>query len=441
MRPPIPSPQEVARAERLVHEVYVSEYALLAVADRQALARKMLQQAAASDDPAARYVLLREARDIASGAGDARTCEKAVARLAEAYGLDRLAMLRTELEHASRCAASPELLREAAHVCLESVDLAVLADDYRNADAFVRIAAGAAKRARDNVLAQTAQTAAGAVREMEDEFARVGVARELLTQGHDPVAAAKVGRFLCFIKNDWTAGLPLMSKGPDSLVAKLARQELEDPQEAPSRLAMAEAWWDLGEKQTGLAQVHLRQHAARWYRLALPELKGLDRGSAEKRIESVELAGLRAANLEPGLLAELFKGTEFAQLVGTRIDAQVNFDWGLEAPDESLPKDNFSIRWTGMLRATEGGRYQITVIANLGARIWIDDKLVLDAPALLRYRSGQKFVVNLGSGMHPLRIDYWDTTGLARMKLLWQPPRSREEPVPAGAFYHERALR
>jgi hypothetical protein len=124
--------------------------------------------------------------------------------------------------------------------------------------------------------------------------------------------------------------------------------------------------------------------------------------------------------------------------VNTRIDAQINFDWGQDAPDPSLPKDNFSLRWMGRLKVPLAGHYELVAVANLGIRVWIDDQLVVDAPNISRLRNGVRKPFDLSAGLHTVRIDYWDTTAAARVKLLWRLPRTlRDEPIPASAFFHE----
>jgi hypothetical protein len=119
------------------------------------------------------------------------------------------------------------------------------------------------------------------------------------------------------------------------------------------------------------------------------------------------------------------------------VDTQIDFDWASDAPDPSLPKDNFSLRWTGKLKVPVGGRYELVAIANAGTRVWIDEQVVIDAPDITRQRNGVRRAVELPAGFHALRVDYWDTSGTARMRLLWRPPAaSRDEPIPASSFYH-----
>ena len=58
----------------------------------------------------------------------------------------------------------------------------------------------------------------------------------------------------------------------------------------------------------------------------------------------------------------------------TRVDPMVDFDWGKSSPDPAIPADKFSVRWTGQIEAVHTERYTFYVIADEGARLWIDGK-------------------------------------------------------------------
>src|SRR6185295_10088639 len=46
-----------------------------------------------------------------------------------------------------------------------------------------------------------------------------------------------------------------------------------------------------------------------------------------------------------GLRGDYYSGMNFDTFVFSRIDPQVNFDWGNGSPDTSIPVDGFSVRW------------------------------------------------------------------------------------------------
>jgi hypothetical protein len=91
-----------------------------------------------------------------------------------------------------------------------------------------------------------------------------------------------------------------------------------------------------------------------------------------------------------------------------------------------------------MIRAPESGDYELLVLANSGARIWIDEKLVIENGNLAGRRTGARIVAKLDSSLHAIRVEFWDSGGAARMKLLWRRPGTvSDEVIPASVFFHE----
>ena len=91
-----------------------------------------------------------------------------------------------------------------------------------------------------------------------------------------------------------------------------------------------------------------------------------------------------------GLVGAYYKGDNenltAANLKATRIDSQVNFDWGYGGPwcgalaagdcEKSPPKgigiNEFEIRWTGKLQALSTEVYTLRTESNDGARLWVN---------------------------------------------------------------------
>lgn len=101
-----------------------------------------------------------------------------------------------------------------------------------------------------------------------------------------------------------------------------------------------------------------------------------------------------------------------------RNDNEVSFDWGTGSPASALPSDDFSARWTRSL-AFEGGSYRFTVASDDGVRVWIDD-----APIIAEWSDGGSrdlsTEVALAAGTHSLRVEYYERTGTARIRLSWE---------------------
>jgi beta-glucosidase len=82
---------------------------------------------------------------------------------------------------------------------------------------------------------------------------------------------------------------------------------------------------------------------------------------------------------EHGLKAEFFNNSNMTgEPVVTRIDKNIDFNWGQKSPDEKIRVDRFSARWTGKLIAPKTGRIKIGVRSNDGSYLYINGKLLIN---------------------------------------------------------------
>lgn len=120
-----------------------------------------------------------------------------------------------------------------------------------------------------------------------------------------------------------------------------------------------------------------------------------------------------------GLTADYISGHSLSDIpLFSRIDKTVGFDWGDSTPDERLTKNNYSVRWSGYLKAPVGGKHAIGMYADGGVRIWLNDRLVLDkwnARGLQFYSVEASF--EAGRKM-PIKIEYINKTGAAACMLV-----------------------
>ena len=60
-----------------------------------------------------------------------------------------------------------------------------------------------------------------------------------------------------------------------------------------------------------------------------------------------------------------------------RYESTINFDWGRLGPGDGISPTDFSVRWTGFFEFA-GGTYRFTITCDDGARVWVDDVLIID---------------------------------------------------------------
>jgi uncharacterized protein YraI len=101
-----------------------------------------------------------------------------------------------------------------------------------------------------------------------------------------------------------------------------------------------------------------------------------------------------------------------------RDDGLINFIWGTGSPGPGVPADDFSARWRQEVRFDEGS-YVFSVVVDDGARLWVDDVLLID-----RWQEGRVRLLQaehyLSHGRHRVKVEYFEHTGHAQIEVSWE---------------------
>src|SRR5665213_1465752 len=445
-RNPIPVASALAGAEKLVKETFSTEYAEHGAAGEITLARALLGEARQSNqDPAALYVLLREARDAAARGGDPASAVEAARGLRDSFKIAPAAARQMERDallsamHAAVAAPptrppAPEL-RAATHLGMAMCEREISAGDYALATKDAPDAEQAARRTYDLNFMNRVHARVAAIGAIAGEFDRHKAAFDTLkTMPDDPAANLEAGRFFAFVLNQPDRGLPMLAKGSDAASKSAAARDLAEPATANEQMAVANAWAALAKTgPPGPVREGTQQRALFWYDAATSQLQGLERLAANKRV-----AELRMVGLKHGLLGEYYRGQEFDLKVLTRVDPKVEFNWNGQPPADGVPGENFSARWTGWIRGGIAGQYQLVAVHDDAVRVWIDGRLVIDKWQSGAARDDQ--TVRLTGNYQEIKIEFAQYAGASAMGLGWIPPRGkRAVAISADSLYHASA--
>jgi beta-glucosidase len=132
--------------------------------------------------------------------------------------------------------------------------------------------------------------------------------------------------------------------------------------------------------------------------------------------------------VQPGLFGEYFDNISLSgRPVLRRIDPQIQFQWALLSPDpQKLPRDFYSVRWSGKLRAPETGRFKIGIDGNDGYRLFINGQVVIDNWKKVSHRvllAGYYFEKGRE---YDIRIEFFEPAGNGLIKLVWDQGVSSE---------------
>lgn len=424
--PPAPEPKRLPEpdaaalkaGERELRELFKEDYAKKAAPERRALARKLFDLGnQTKDDVKARYVLYREAQDLAVQGGDLDLAARAVDEMARHYAVNGRALKNGLVAAMAKSARAPEEFKSLTAELLVLADEAVAAEDFDTADKAAVQAAQLARRSKEIPLVSRADGRAKEIAELKAMADRARRARETLAaQPQDPGAHVTLGRYLCFAKKDWDEGLPHLAQGADAQFKAQAQRDLARPTAAPEQLAVGDGWWDLGEKETGETREACRERAAAWYEPARAGLTGLQRSRVEKRLsEAVPRVGLGASAklqeldasgfVQHWLIAGPFpnpgdRGLDIDYLGGesgyvpsdgkeVTYGAGVKVKWGAHvAPSERIDffavghlglfanQENFVVYSACWLECEADATVEIRVGSDDGCAVWVDQKEV-----------------------------------------------------------------
>jgi hypothetical protein len=284
---PVPGEAALKKAEALVRDVYRPDLADADTPSKQlALAGRLVDEAVKTDDdPAARFALLRMAREMAVRAGDAELIVRAVDETALHFEIDAAATKKSALTEAAASPRNSAVARALAEACTRLMDQAVREDRLDAAMDYGQAAYTAAGSAKDRGLVNDIVARGRQILALKKESQRAAEAAGVLARKpDDPEANLACGRYACLVKEDWAHGLPMLAKGSDPQWKAAAEMELAGPTEAARQIALADAWWEAAQDKSDPEKTALLGRAARWYRLAQPSATGLDKAKATSRL-------------------------------------------------------------------------------------------------------------------------------------------------------------
>lgn len=136
-----------------------------------------------------------------------------------------------------------------------------------------------------------------------------------------------------------------------------------------------------------------------------------------------------------GLLGSYYNDINFTNLVLTRVDPIINFNWLLGSPHPVVASNYFGIRWTGYILPRYSEVYTLTMRSDDGVRVWIDDQLIVnrwEEWSTRDYSGDASLTQNV---LHKIKIEYHELGGYADAVFLWRSQSQPLEVVPTSQMY------
>ncbi len=144
--------------------------------------------------------------------------------------------------------------------------------------------------------------------------------------------------------------------------------------------------------------------------------------------------GLKGAYYHSAISADAWQ-----DLVLTRIDPTVNFDWGANSPDPSINPDGFMVRWTGTIEVPNSETYTFYIRTDDGAKLWLNNELIADTwTEAKKWQATQEGIIEDSGGFtltggqpYEIILEYYERSGTAVCELSWSTSSLTRQAIPS----------
>lgn len=135
-----------------------------------------------------------------------------------------------------------------------------------------------------------------------------------------------------------------------------------------------------------------------------------------------------------GLTASFYNGSAFDTFIAKRVDPTVNYEASSEALAPGLNPALFSAKFEGFIKPQFSETYTFSLTHDQGARVYIDNVLIVDGYATTGVTTTGTVALTAGT-FHAIRVEWFNTSGAANIKLEWASTSRTIELVPTERLY------
>ncbi|MFT3953507.1 MAG: PA14 domain-containing protein [Piscinibacter sp.] len=138
-----------------------------------------------------------------------------------------------------------------------------------------------------------------------------------------------------------------------------------------------------------------------------------------------------------GLAAAYFNNVTLSGSAVLGRTEAIDFDWGSSAPGTGVTANNFSARWTGTVLAASSGSYRFQTLSDDGVRVWVNGVQLINNWTDHSPTTNTSGAISLVAGQrYSIRVEYYEKTGGAVMRLRWQRPgQTSFVAIPAASLF------
>jgi hypothetical protein len=283
----VPDKAALSASRKLFREMFAADLNDKSATARRALAMKLVDGAArCGDKPADQFVLLAGARQAAVEAHDIALTFRTADALSSAFEIDSLAIKADSVTAAGVQGGTPAQTAVNVQNALDALGELFDAEDYAAA---AKVGQAVLRTGGEDPLVRRLIPR----RIKEAEALRVAyavVARDrakLKAAPEDPAANQAVGAYLCFARDDWAAGLPMLARGANPDLKRAAAADLSSPADSDALRKLGDQWAAVAARQIEVYRTGGYERALAHYRKAAFGAAGMQKLAVEQSVQKV----------------------------------------------------------------------------------------------------------------------------------------------------------
>lgn len=136
----------------------------------------------------------------------------------------------------------------------------------------------------------------------------------------------------------------------------------------------------------------------------------------------------------PGLKAEYYGDETLTMLKVTRLDPNVDYDWGNGSPDPSISPDSYSARWTGKVTPKTSETYTFYTTSDDGVRLWVNGVQIINNWTIHGPTENSGTIALTAGTPYDIKLEYFEHQGGAQIHLSWSSPSVAKQVLPQSAL-------
>jgi hypothetical protein len=133
-----------------------------------------------------------------------------------------------------------------------------------------------------------------------------------------------------------------------------------------------------------------------------------------------------------GLEGQYYDNADFTTLKATRVDANIDYDYGEVPWPSSVASDTASIRWTGKIKPRYSETYTFYTQADDTISLWVNGQQLINQGG---YSETTAQIALTANQLYNIRVDYIQQGGGALAKLAWSSSSQAKQAVPQSQLF------